>query len=314
SIGLLLGAGLCVQALALGWLHVEGYAGVAIFALCLALSSTAIVVEGLKAHGATHTPYGQAILELMLFQDVVAVVGMSLLGLPGEGQSVGEKWSPVSLLLQFVVFTGAAIFLGRTVLVRIIERIRYDEGLLVIFVLGLAAGLGGLAMQNGFSPTMAGFLAGVALSFTPHRSAIEYRIEPLKVFGVTIYFIFMGVTLPLNHLAWGLFWPVVLVTVLIVGVRPLCSVWLARWGGMSSREATRFGLSIGQGSEFSMILAASALHVGMFDESAFLVVVLASVLSMVISSWVQLSFQGRGFISAVEADAPAMEGTSVAGE
>lgn len=313
-IGLVFAGALGAQAVALSWLSVEGYAGIAVFALCLTLSSTAIVVEGLKARGATQTPYGQVLLELMLLQDIVAVLGMSLLGLPGEGDPTPGRWGPLSVLLQFVGFTALALILGRTVLVKIIERIRYDESLLLIFVLGWASGLAGLAFQNGFSPTLAGFLAGVALSFTPHRSAIEHRIEPLKVFGITIYFIFLGVVLPLKEVSWALFWPVVLSTVLIVVVRPLCSVWLARLGGMNRRESNRFGVSIGQGSEFSMILAASALHAELFDEAAFLVVVFASVLSMVISSWVQLSFQRRGSFPADEVDPPPLSSPHVGGQ
>ena len=43
-----------------------------------------------------------------------------------------------------------------------------------------------------------------------------------------------------------------------------------------------------------MVLAASAYHAKIFDESAFLVIVMASVLSMVLSSWVEIVFRRRG--------------------
>jgi len=300
SVGLIFGAALCLLATFMGWISVEGHPGTALFALCLTLSSTALVVESLRARGSAQTPFGQAVLILMLIQDVVAVMGLSLIGLPGgEGfKSAGD--SPSYLFLQFIAFTAVAVLIGRTIMVRIIEKIRYDEGLLLIFVLGWAAGLGGLAIQTGFSPSIAGFLAGVALSFTPHRAAIELRIEPLKVFGITIYFIFLGATLPISHAGWHQFWPVVLAAVLIVGVRPLTTAWMARKGGMTRRDASRFGLTISQGSEFSMVLAASAYHAGLFDESAFLVIVMASVLSLILSSWVQLWFRSPRQDSSVD--------------
>ncbi|MAI27494.1 MAG: hypothetical protein CMN75_15810 [Spirochaeta sp.] len=294
GVGLLLGALLTIGASSLGWMSVQGNAGIAVSALCLTLSSTALVVEGLRSRGAADTPFGQAILLLMLFQDVVAVIGLSLIGLPGNEGFSAAAGSPSFLFLQFVGATVVAVLIGRTVMVKIIEKIRYDEGLLLIFVLGWAAGLGGIAVESGFSPSVAGFLAGVALSFTPHKSAIEVRIEPLKVFGVTIYFIFLGSTLPVGHLGWHQLWPIVLATVLIVAVRPWTTAWLARATGMAPRDASRFGLTIGQGSEFSMVLAASAYHAKIFDESAFLVIVMASVLSMVLSSWVEIVFRRRG--------------------
>ena len=313
-VGLLLGALLTVGASSLGWISVQGNAGIAVSALCLTLSSTALVVEGLRSRGASDTPFGQAVLLLMLFQDVVAVIGLSLIGLPGNDGFSGAASSPPFLLLQFVASTVVAVLIGRTLMVKIIEKIRYDEGLLLIFVLGWAASLAGLAIESGFSPSVAGFLAGVALSFTPHKSAIEVRIEPLKVFGITIYFIFLGSTLPVNHLGWHQLWPIVLATILIVAVRPWTTSWLARATGMAPRDASRFGLTIGQGSEFSMVLAASAYHANIFDESGFLVIVMASVLSMVLSSWVEIAFRGRsrqGRIQALDG-ADAAEGDPTA--
>lgn len=288
AIGWILGAGLCLLGLALGWLRVDTQSGVALFGLCLTLSSTAIVLENLRARGAAHTPFGQAVLALMLFQDIVAVASLSLMGLPGEGGEKPIHVEPLQLGVQFIVSAALAIVIGRTLLTRIIERVRYDEGLLLIFVLGWAVGLGGLAYQNGFSPTIAAFLAGVALSFTPHKATIELRIEPLKVFGVTIYFISLGLTLPLEHIQWQLIWPVGLATFLIVAIRPWTSAMLARRARMGRKDAGRFGLVIGQGSEFAIILAVSALHAEVFDERAFLVIVLTCLVSMVVSPWLQV--------------------------
>ena len=81
GLGLLLGGLLTIQASSWGWMSVQGNAGIAVSALCLTLSSTALVVESLRSRGAGDTPFGQAILLLMLFQDVVAVIGLSLIGL-----------------------------------------------------------------------------------------------------------------------------------------------------------------------------------------------------------------------------------------
>ena len=72
------------------------------------------------------------------------------------------------------------------------------SGLLLIGAIGWCAAMAGLADSFGFPSSIAAFLAGVALSEMPQKHAILPRVDPLKVFGLTLYFIYLGFSLDVS--------------------------------------------------------------------------------------------------------------------
>ncbi len=268
----------------LGWIDLGDRTAVLVFGLCLTLSSTVVVLGLLRTHRATGTRYGQAIVGLMVLQDLVAVVALSLLGLEEGSHSLGPR-PLMRLSVELVLLSGLMLLAGRTLLPWILVRIEHDESMLLIGAIGWCTAIAGTSHFTGFPPTIAAFLAGVALSETPQKHAIVPRIEPLKTFGLTIYFIYLGFSLDLTSFEPSMFGPILLGVGLIVAGRPALMRVLGRWGGLDSHGAQRFGKTINQGSEFAMILAAGALAAGVFTRDTFLVVVLISVASLVIGAW-----------------------------
>lgn len=268
----------------LGWLELADRNAVLVFGLCLTLSSTVVVLGLLRTHRATGTRYGQAIVGLMVLQDLVAVVALSLLGLEEGGHSLGPR-PLMRLAIEGVLLSVVMLALSRTLLPWVLVRIERDEGLLLIGAIGWCTAVAGTSHFTGFPPTIAAFLAGVALSETPQKHAIMPRIEPLKTFGLTIYFIYLGYSTDIASFDPSMFGPILFGVALIVAGRPALMRVLGHWGGLDSHGSQRFGLTINQGSEFAMILAAAALAAGLFTPDTFLVVVLISVGSLVIGAW-----------------------------
>ena len=268
----------------LGWLDLDSRESLWVFALCLTLSSTVVVLGLLRTHRATGTHYGQAIVGLMVLQDLVAVVALSLLGVDEAAHSLGPR-PLMRLTLEFAVLAGLMLLAGRTLVPWALARIERDESLLLIGSIGWCTAVAGLAQLAGFPATIAAFLAGVALSETPQKHAIAPRIEPLKTVGLTLYFIYLGYSLNLEAFRVPMLLPIVFGVALIVAGRPLLMRLLGRWAGLDAHGSSRFGFTINQGSEFSMILAATALGAGLFDSGTFLVVLLICVVSLVIGAW-----------------------------
>jgi len=268
----------------LGWLDLPDGNAMLVFGLCLTLSSTVVVLGLLRAHRAMGSHYGQAIVGLMVLQDLVAVLALSLLGIEDGGHSLGER-PFLRLGVELGLIAGLMLLAGRTFLPWVLPRIERDESLLLIGAIGWCAGVAGLSELTGFPSTIAAFLAGVALSETPQKNAIVPRIEPLKTVGLTIYFIYVGFSLELGAFEPSMLVPILLGVVLIVAGRPVLMRVLGRWGGLDARGARRFGVTINQGSEFAMILAAAAVSAGLFRPDTFLIVVLISVLSLVAGAW-----------------------------
>ena len=268
-----------------GWIDLADWKAVLVFGLCLTLSSTVVVLGLLRTHRAMGTHYGQAIVGLMVLQDLVAVIALSLLGIDEGGHAALVANPLLRMLIDLVVVSLVMLVAGRTLLPWVLPRIERDESLLLVGAIGWCAAVAGFSELAGFPATIAAFLAGVALSETPQKHAIAPRIEPLKTVGLTIYFIYVGFSLELEAFQPAMLAPIAFGVVLIVVGRPFLMRVLGRWGGLDSRGARRFGVTINQGSEFAMILAAAAVSAKLFSTDTFLVVVLISVLSLVVGAW-----------------------------
>jgi len=278
----LLGWGLA----SVGWVDLPDVDAIFVFGLCLTLSSTVVVLGLLRSHRAMGTRYGQAIVGLMVLQDLVAVFALSLLGIQEGAHTSSLGPNPVMrLLVDMAGLSVLMLIAGRTLLPWVLPRIERDESMLLIGAIGWCAAVAGLSDWFGFPNTIAAFLAGVALSETPQKHAIMPRIEPLKTFGLTIYFIYLGYSLELTEFKPLMLIPIAFGVALIVAGRPFLMRVLGSLGGLDARGAHRFGVTINQGSEFAMILAAAALSAGMFRPDTFLVVVLISVLGLVAGAW-----------------------------
>jgi len=268
-----------------GWIDLADWKAVLIFGLCLTLSSTVVVLGLLRAHRAMGSRYGQAIVGLMVLQDLVAVIALSLLGINEGGHAAPAAHPFLRMLVDLVGVSLAMLVAGRTLLPWVLPRIEHDESLLLLGAIGWCAAVAGFSELIGFPASIAAFLAGVALSETPQKHAIAPRIEPLKTVGLTIYFIYVGFSLELEAFQPAMLAPIAFGVALIVAGRPFLMRVLGRWGGLDVRGARRFGVTINQGSEFAMILAAAAVSAQIFPTETFLVIVLISVVSLVVGAW-----------------------------
>ncbi|MBU0859569.1 MAG: cation:proton antiporter, partial [Alphaproteobacteria bacterium] len=135
--------------------------------LCLAFSSTIIVVKILTDSRAIDSLYGRIALGVLIVQDFVVILAMVLVAGAGEE---GGKIDPAVLgdiALRFAalaVATGLFMRFAARHLARLLAR---DSELMIIAALGLAAGLAALCHHMGLGRELGGLLAGIALASTP---------------------------------------------------------------------------------------------------------------------------------------------------
>ena len=263
------------------------------FGLCLTFSSTIIVLGYLKSRNELGSVHGQIILGLMVIQDITAVMALAVLKALGTGAALGPAMGV--LLVKMV---GLALALGVVSHFLLRPLFRYmarSAELLFVGVLGWALGVAAFGEVIHFSPEIAAFLAGVAMSTLPYKLEIEDKVEPLKNFGVVLFFISLGLSLELGTHMFSYAVPVVVVAlVAVLGTLPLALLlgWL---GHLGSRPSFMIGGIINQISEFSLILATLCRGSGIFDDTQFMVITLACVVSIVIST------AGHQFLSQIYA-------------
>lgn len=235
----------------LGWNPVEGLFLAGMLMIC----SSAVIAKVLQEAGVTHEKHGQYAMGVMVIEDVVAVVMLTLLssivqfGQAGAAR-VGET---LGLLGAFVALAGVG---GLLVVPWLLRRLSVSaaEELQTLMVAGLLLAMAWLAQRAGYSLALGAFLLGAIVAETPHRTQVDRTFEGLRDVFSAVFFVAIGMEIDARQLAAN--------ALLIVGVAALtilarafaCSLGLLAVGS-DSREAARVGLAVTPIGEFSFIIA-----------------------------------------------------------
>lgn len=193
------GVQFALSSLAIGTaIALAGYgAGAAIvLGLCLAMSSTAIVVELLEEQGRTGTQVGRVVVSVLLFQDLMVAPVLLLTGAFGRGGETIALLLAVALL-QAVAAVAIIIGAGRYLL-RPLLRFTAATGsrdLIMAITVLIVVGIAGATGLAGLSTGLGAFLAGLLLAETEYRHHIEVDLEPFKGLLLGLFFITVGMTI-----------------------------------------------------------------------------------------------------------------------
>ena len=164
---------------------------------------------------------------------------------------------------------------------------RWPE-LLTLFAIAWAIGLASLGTGLGFSKEVGAFVAGVALAATPYKAVLAARLVGLRDFLLLFFFIDLGCTDRCGT-PWG-----------GAGTSdPAISDRVGResrswsWrlvGGMryAKHTAITTGLTMGQISEFSLILAALGVSLGHIDKPTMGLITLIGLITFGLSTYMIL--------------------------
>ena len=287
------------------------------FGLCLTFSSTIIVISLLKFKKQMESYHGQIILGIMVLQDIIAVMSLVVLkSMSGEGSLLTAVGI---VLLKLIALIGILYVLAKFVLVHLFKYLAQAKELLFLGSLGWVLGIAAICEAVKFSPEIGAFMAGAALSFLPYRLEIQDKVEPMKDFGVILFFLALGFNLNLDKGAISLIAPVAATAALVLFGTPLIMSLIGYLTRAKSRPTFYMGAIINQISEFSLILATLCVQAKVFNNRTFLLVTLATVVTMFFSSFGH-QFMERlyGFfaqtLSFLDRRSAKIQGTSSAGE
>ena len=221
---------------------------------CLALSSTAIVLEVLSAQGRVSTSAGRASLSVLLAQDLAVIPVLMFVSILGadKGSSVlatvGLALMNAAAAIAFIVLIGRALLRP---LFRLVARTHSRE-LFMATILFIVVATGVIAAAADLSMALGAFVAGLLLAETEYRKAIETTIEPFKGLLLGVFFFTVGMSIDLRVLARE---PIALVACVIglVGVKAIILAGLARWYKLAVPAAIETGLLLGPGGEFAFV-------------------------------------------------------------
>jgi len=255
--------GMLIGSIAYAW----GNSGSAALVLgaCLALSSTAIVMQLLIEKGRLTTPVGRSVFSVLLMQDLAVVPILFIVGVLGT-VSAGESiaWD-LALALGEAAVTVVVIYAVGRLLVRPIFRLIAQTGsreafmaMIVLVALGTAAvtGVVGLSMALG------AFLAGLLIAETEYRHQVEVDIEPFKGLMLGLFFMSVGMGIDWRVLGESPFW-IAASVVGLIALKAVVNIGLFLLWKLPRHRAVEAGLLLSQAGEFAFIVVGLAMALGL---------------------------------------------------
>jgi K+:H+ antiporter len=221
---------------------------------CLALSSTAIVIEVISNQRRMSTAVGRTSFSILLAQDIAVVPILLFVSILANGR--GSVITGLTLAIANAALAiGLIVVLGRLLLrplLRFVASVDSSELFVaaILFVIvgsAVAAGLAGLSMALG------AFVAGLLLAETEFRKLIETTIEPFKGLLLGLFFFTVGMSIDFREIAREPVWLLSCAVGLVV-VKAALIAGLARLFRVSWPSAIETGLLLGPGGEFAFVV------------------------------------------------------------
>ena len=257
-------------------------------AIALTFSSTIIIIKLLSDKREIDALHGRISVGILIVQDIVVIlmmIGLSAFA-PGEGEG-NLITQAIEVLAKGLGMLGAVWVLSRFVLPRVTHQMAKHQELLLLFAIAWAAAFAALGEALGFSKEVGAFLAGVSLASTAFRDSISTRLVSVRDFLLLFFFVNLGATLELKQIGTNLGAAIVLSLFVLFG-KPL--IVLVIMGTMGYRRRTGFltGWSLGQVSEFSLILGALGVSLGHISSDALGLITLVGLITIGLSTYMIL--------------------------
>lgn len=254
----------------------------------LALSSTAIVTKELSSMGEVFSPHGQNAIGVLLFQDLVAVLLLTLIPvIAGSAQSDNNQGFYMAFALTIgksvLLFVGLLV-ISRWILPRLFHEVAQANTaeLFVLLALVLVLITAWLTHLLGLSMSFGAFLAGMLLGESHYRHQIEADIRPFRDILLGLFFVSVGMLIDLSlFLTDGL--TIALATLCLLVLKGSIVALLTRLRGDNSETSWRTGLALAQGGEFCFALVSQAQHVNLVPEHLGGLILAATFCSMAVT-------------------------------
>jgi len=228
----------------------------------LAFSSTAIVLP----ISGTKSPVGRAALSMLLFEDIMIVPIIFVLGALAPN-AADDGWAGIGRTLwQGGLVIAVLLVAGRYALPRLFAQaartkspeLFLSASLLVVIGASLATALVGL------SPIVGALIAGLLIAETEYHTEVEQIMEPFKGLALGVFLITVGMSINLAEIAEQVGAIALAVTGVVV-FKALVTGVLLRMMGARRSTAAETGLLMASPSETTLIILAAATSALVLD-------------------------------------------------
>jgi len=255
----------------------------------ITFSSTVIAVKLLDEKREINTHHGHIAVACSLVQSIIVIFLLTILtGIGGQDTSAAKMTIELSRAVGGVLLLGAIAFLfSRYLLAKPFKWAAKSPDMTLVWSLSWCFSMILLARFLGLSLEIGSFLAGISLAQLPHNNDLHRRVHPLMSLFMAIFFVTLGI--PMTFGGLGSVWVAALVlSVFVIIGNTLIYVILIPRLGFSARTALLTGITGAQISEFSFILVAMGVGLGMLNPELVGLMTLIGLLTMGASAYMIL--------------------------
>lgn len=256
-------------------------------AATVTFSSTVVVIKLLDQKGATGRLFGRIAISLFLAQDIVVIIGLTILSGLGSGESIDLSAMAQGLGMAFggmLVLLFVSLLAARYALPRPFAWAARSPDTVFIWALCWCFLVVLLAHQFHLSVEIGAFLAGIAIAQLLIHEDLHRRLHPLMTFFVAVFLVTLGIKMDLSVL--GEIWKYVLgLSVFVILAKPLIVFTILNRLRYSEYTAFQTAVASGQVSEFAFILLGLGAAAGLIESTVVSLGGLVGILTIAISSY-----------------------------
>ncbi len=250
----------------------------------IAMSSTAIILHQLSDRGELNRTHGRLAFSMLLFQDLAFVPLLALAPGLQRGIQAFSLHTAALTAAAGVIAVIAVLAAGRWLLRPLFHEIAHSRlrELFTMTALCVVLASAWVSYLAGLSLAFGAFLAGMMLAETEYRHQIAAVIRPYRDILLGLFFISIGMLLDVPLLLTRF----AVVAALLVGMLVLKAVIAAAATRLfvdSTFKAVRTGIVVSIGGEFGIALLTIVLQSGTAAGQLSQLLLVAVVLSMVVS-------------------------------
>lgn len=268
-------------------------------AAAFSLSSTAVVVKILSERGELETAPGEVAIGWLVVQDIAVIPIMMVLSTivsvvqkPDMGVGAATL-SLVGSVLVAALTIGIVLILGKQGIPRLLKAAASvgSREILLLTTVAVVFLSSVIFYATGLSAALGAFIAGLIIAETSQNHAIFAEVRPLRDLFAVVFFVTLGMTVPI---------PVVLAflpTILMLLVAVILVKWLLVYGllrfvGYHQKTAFLAGLALTQVSEFGFVIAGVGTRLGALPSDQYTVLMAVTFGALLVSTPILASGQG----------------------
>lgn len=249
------------------------------------ISSTTIITKTLADLNKGREKFAEVIFGILIAEDIIAI--LLIASLSGVAMSGSFELSVVlTTIARLAIFLVVAVVLGLLAVPRLlgfVARFKNEETLLIT-VLGLCFGLAMLALKLKYSVALGAFIMGAVVAEADEIRKIERLVMPLRDMFSAVFFVAIGLLIdPKIIRDYAL--PVTVISLTLILGKILACSFGSFLAGYDRGTSLRVGLGLAQIGEFSFIIAALGVSLGVTSHFLYPIAVTVSSVTSVLTPY-----------------------------